>query len=280
MGKTRMSSNAEVHRDLNLVTPMLMGPDVKALQERLNHHCEHYKFPWRRTKADGEYGKRTQRTAKFVAWLIGLDDKRIEGIGSMSGHIGEELQRVLRDPGKRSEEDRKREDGRKAKREKLHKEHEVGPKAAVEWALKQVGTKEEGETNTGPKIDEWQAFFEMHGEPWCGIFVGYAVKKIGKANCDTGFAAVEHIRVDAEAGNNNLHDINPADAEPGDIATFYAGGGDDHVGLIRSKSENGTIFTVEGNTSSQVRDSDGGIVEIKEHPIGDVRCMARIESWG
>jgi hypothetical protein len=274
------SSNAEVHRDLNLVTPMLMGPDVKALQERLNHHCEHYKFPWRRTMEDGEYGHRTQRTAKFVAWLIGLDDKRIEGIGSMSGHIGEELQRVLRDPDKRSEEDRKREDSRKAKREKLHKEHEEGPKAAVEWALKQVGTTEEGETNEGPKINEWEALFGLKGKPWCGIFVGYAVKHAGGANCDTEFPGVRNIRMDAEAGNNNMHDINPAHAEPGDIATFYMGDQDEHVGLIRSKTSNGTIFTVEGNTSSKVHDSEGGTVEIKEHPVSDVDCMARIESWG
>lgn len=279
MGRSRMSSQAEVHRDLNLVTPMLAGPDVKALQERLNHSCEHYLFPWRRSMEDGEYGRRTQRSAKFVAWLIGLDEKRIDAIGSMSGHIGEELQRVLRDPSKRSDEDHKREDSRKAKREKLHKAHEEGPQAAVEWALKQVGMTEEGESNEGPKINEWQKFFGMRGEPWCGIFVGYAVKQIGKADCDTHFPAVERIRMDAEAGLNNMHDINPADAEPGDIATYFAGGGDDHVGLIRGKSKGGMIFTVEGNTSS-ASDADGGVVEIKERPIGNVRCMARIESWG
>lgn len=275
MTRPRMSDKPEVHRDLRLVTPELSGADVKALQERLNHQCEHYRFPWRRISEDGEYGRRTQRCAKFVAWLIGLDEQHIDGIGSKSGHIGEAAQQVLRDPKKRSEQDRMREDSRKNKREMLHKAHEEGPKAAVEWALDQVGIKEKPEnSNRGTEVDKWSALFGLSGEPWCGIFVGYAVKHIGKANSNAWFPAVMRISNEAIAGVNNLRDIAPADAQPGDIATLY---GNTHVGLVRSKPKNGMVSTVEGNTSSMLHDADGGIVEAKEHPIGDVTTMVRVE---
>jgi CHAP domain len=280
MPKPRQSTKPEVQRDLNLGSPCLEGPDVKALQDRLNHQCDHYKFHWRRTKEDGEYGPRTQRCAKFVAWLIGLNDDRIKAIGSNQGRITEEVQRLLRDPGKRSAEDREREDARKPKREKLHKAHEEGAKAAVEWAMKQVGKKEAPPgSNRGDGIDEWEAFFGLGPVPWCGCFAGYAVKKIGKANTDTWFPFAGSIRQDAIAGNNNLHDVNPADAEPGDIVTFFSGG-DDHIGLVRAKSKDGKVLTVEGNTSSATRDSDGGIVEAKERSFGEISCVARIEDWG
>jgi len=38
-------------------------------------------------------------------------------------------------------------------------------------------------------------------------------------------------------------------------------------------------LTVEGNTSSVTRNSDGGIVETKERSFGEVTCVARIEDW-
>jgi hypothetical protein len=280
MTTTPRSKKSTVHRELHLGSPELSGADVKALQGRLNDVCKHYRFPWRRIQEDGEYGTRTQRCAKFCGWLIGLDDERLAVIGSHAGTISTDLQRLLRDPKKRSPEDREREDSRKDKRERLHKAHAKGAKAAVAWALKQVGKKESpADSNRGPGIDDWEAFFGLGAVPWCGCFAGYAVKKIGKANCDTWFPFAGSIRQDAIAGLNNLHDVNPADAEPGDIVTFFSGS-DDHIGLIRKKSADGKVFTVEGNTSSATQDADGGIVEIKEHSLGEVSCIARIEDWG
>ncbi len=280
MDRPRKSSSNEVHRELRLVSPELMGPDVKALQERLNHCCEHYKFPWRRIMEDGEYGRRTARCAAFVAWLIGLSDGRVKAIGADSGRITEPVQRLLRDASKRTAEDAKREKGRKAKREKLHKDREKGAKAAVEWALKHVGmTESPANTNRGPKVDVWEEYFGGPlGGPWCGYFAGYAVKKIGKAQSSCGFQLASNITNDALAGNNNLHDVSAADAEPGDIVTFF---GNEHIGLVREKSRKGMVLTVDGNTSSEVgREADGGIVEKKERPFGDVTCVARIEVWG
>jgi hypothetical protein len=279
MGKPRESSSAEVQRELKLTSPELKGPDVKALQERLNHCCEHYKFPWRRIQEDGEYGRRTRRSAEFVAWLIGLSDSRTKAIGSDAGRITEAVQRLLRDPSKRTAQDREREKGRKAKREKLRKARDRGAKAAVAWALKQVGmTESPPNSNRGPKVDAWEGLFGLVGEPWCGCFAGYAVKERGKAQSNCGFQFAGNIHQDAINGNNNLHDVNPADAEPGDIVTFF---GDEHIGLVREKSRNGMVLTVDGNTSSDSgRESDGGIVEKKERSFGDVTCVARIEVWG
>ena len=280
MDRPRKSSSTEVHRELRLASPELMGADVKALQERLNHYCEHYKFPWRRVMEDGEYGTHTRHCAEFVAWLIGLSDGRIKAIGSDSGRISEPVQRLLRDASKRAAEDQQREKGRKAKREKLHKARGKGAKAAVDWALKQVGmTESPPNTNRGPKVDVWEEFLGGPlGGPWCGYFAGYAVQKIGKAQSNCGFQYAPNITNDARAGNNNLHEVSAADAEPGDIVTFF---NSEHIGLVREKSKNGMILTVDGNTSSETgKEADGGIVEKKERSFGDVTCVARIEVWG
>lgn len=273
--KPRVSNNSEVHRGLHLVSPLLKGPDIRALQEQLNHQCEHYKFPWRGTQADSEYGRRTKREAEFVAWLIGLDDERIHAIET--GRITEQVQHLLRNPSDRSAEDRSREDSRKGKMEKLRANHDQGMTAAVDWMLQQVGTNEQPpESNHGPfPIDACQEFFGLSGVPWCGCCAGYAIKKIGGIDCATWFPYAGSIREDAIAGRNGLHDINPADADIGCIVTFFSGG-DDHVGLIRGKSRNGMVLTVEGNTSSATRDSDGGIIEKKERSFSEVTCVARV----
>lgn len=273
--KPRTSNRAEVHRNLHLVSPLLEGPDIRELQEHSNALVEHYEFPWRRVQADSQYGRRTKRELHFAAWLIGLNGERLHAIET--GKISEAVQHLLRNPSDRSEQDHEREQARKAKRRHLREEHTQGMNAAVEFMLKHVGVNENPpNSNHGPfPIDACQAFFGLSGVPWCGCLAGYAIKKIGGIDSDCWFPYAGSIRQDAIAGRNGLHDINPADADIGCIVTFFSGG-DDHVGLIRGKSRNGMVLTVEGNTSSAIHDADGGIIETKERSFDEVTCVARV----
>jgi cell wall-associated NlpC family hydrolase len=48
-----------------------------------------------------------------------------------------------------------------------------------------------------------------------------------------------------------------------------------HVGILISANKNGTILTIEGNTSVDSA-SDGGEVQIRTRDIADVVCFVRV----
>lgn len=278
MDRPRTSHKPEVHRNLNLVSPLLRGADVTELQQSCNALTNHYQFDWLHLKTDGEYGKRTARRAAFCMALIGIEREYIKK-ARRYGHISLENQRLIRNPEKRSKADRMREENRRPKFQKLRKEHRESLPAAVDAMLKYVGVNESpANSNMGPfPITECQAWFGLERQPWCGCCAGYFIEKYANGGQHTGtwWPYAGSIRTDAQAGRNGLSDINPAHAFKGCIVTFFSGG-DDHVGLIRAASRNGIAFTVEGNTSSAKQDSDGGIIETKERSFSEVSCVATL----
>lgn len=274
----RKSTNKFVHRDLNLVTPLLTGPDVRELQEACNALTNHYQFDWLHIKEDGDYGKRTARRAAFCMELIGVEQDLCDK-ARKTGHISEQNQTYLRNPEKRGKDERTREENRRDHFRELRRKHNQGITKAVEFMESHKGVNEQPpESNHGPfPIDECQAHFGLSGVPWCGCAVGYAIEKVAGFG-DTGvwWPHAAFIRGDAEAGRNGLEDINPSHAFRGCVGTLF-NGGDDHVVFVRDDVQNGIVSTVEGNTSSAVRDSDGGIIETKERPIGEFTCMVRLD---
>lgn len=278
--KPRTATSAHVHRNLNLVTPNLQGPDVRELQQACQHLCDHYEFDWLGLKVDGEYGRRTARRAAFCMELIGIE-KDLCQKARTTGHISELNQRKLRDPQKHLDKgDRERQDNRRPKWRELRREHRKGLDAAVDAMLRYKGVNEEPSgSNHGPfPIDECQKWFGLAGVPWCGCCVGYFIESehgVGLGKTGTWWPHAGYIRADAQAGRNGLEDINPIHATKGCIATFF-NGGDDHVAFVRGDAHDGIIPTVEGNTSSALQDADGGIIETKERSIGEVTCVAQL----
>lgn len=277
--KPRTSHKTDVHRDLALVTPLLRGPDVKQLQLQTNHLADHYEFDWHHIEADGEYGKRTARQVAFCMELIGIHTDLCKKT-RRTGHISELNQRKLRNPEKRDRADRQREENRRPRFKKLRKSHKEGLEAAVSWMEEQARkhvNESPPSSNHGPyPIDECQAHFGLSGVPWCGCCVGFAIEDIaGIGDTGTWWPHAASIRADAEGGRNGLEDINPAQIVRGVVCTFF-NGGDDHVTFARGNISGGVIPTVEGNTSSATRDSDGGILEIKERSVGELTCAARL----
>lgn len=276
--RPRTSTKKDVHRNLNLTTPLLQGKDVEELQQSINGLLNHYQFDWLKIMVDGEYGKRSARKAAFVMELIGLEAELCQR-ARQTGHLSELTQRLIRNPHKRSDADRKRENNRKPRFQKLRQEHKEGLNAAVDEMLKYVGKNEDPpNSNMGPfPISACQAHFGLDHQPWCGCCVGFFIETVCNDGKHTGtwWPFSGSIRVDAEGGRNGLEDINPAHAFKGCIATFFSGG-DDHVGFVRADSEGSILFTVEGNTSSAKQDSDGGIIEIKERSFSEVSCVAQL----
>lgn len=268
----------EVHRGLHLTSPIEKGPDVEALQRACNDLFEKMKLDFLKIRVDGNkrnggYGQQSFHAARMAAFALGLSGEKEEG-----GRTSEKRQHLIRNPRDRTAADRKREKARKPKLQALRKAQKTGAAAAVKWAVDQVGTDENpAGSNTGPKIDEWQSYWGLHAAYWCGIFAGYAVKKIGGGQTDCWLPYGPSIINDAQAGRNGLRAVPVADAQPGDLVVYWGG---EHIGLIRAASRAGSVQTVEGNTSaSDGSQSNGGTVALKSRPFSDVTVVARVTDW-
>jgi uncharacterized protein (TIGR02594 family) len=118
----------------------------------------------------------------------------------------------------------------------------------IEVAKAEIGVIE------GPKDNEtkYGAYTKANFQPWCGSFVNWCANEAGVKVPNTvytpgGAAAFK------KAGQ--WIDVDIADPEPGDIAYFdFPSDGVDrisHVGIVIKDNEDGTVWCIEGNTSSK-----------------------------
>jgi uncharacterized protein (TIGR02594 family) len=118
----------------------------------------------------------------------------------------------------------------------------------IEVAKAEIGVIE------GPKDNEtkYGAYTKANFQPWCGSFINWCANEAGVKVPNTvytpgGAAAFK------KAGQ--WIDVDIADPEPGDIAYFdFPSDGVDrisHVGIVIKDNEDGTVWCIEGNTSSK-----------------------------
>lgn len=131
------------------------------------------------------------------------------------------------------------------------------PEAAVTWAMSQVGTHERGTTNCSAKINRWERNMGLTVPPcrvWCGAFVHQAYLQAG-VRLSARLIDPDRTYTDAVAGRRGLKRIALSQIRRGDIV-FYAfrpGLRASHLALARGRPSNGSLDTVEGNTSDAVR---------------------------
>jgi hypothetical protein len=121
----------------------------------------------------------------------------------------------------------------------------------VELALKEEGYVE------GPKDNEtkYGAFTKANFLPWCGSFCMWVANEAGVKIPNTvstmaGAAAFKKL--------GTWSDANVAKPEPGDVVYFdFATGGApiEHVGIVVKDNGDGTVTTMEGNTSGDKKKS-------------------------
>lgn len=116
----------------------------------------------------------------------------------------------------------------------------------------------------GPKENETK-YQKIHA-PWCGAFINWCAKEVGFNKMPN----VVYTPTGAEAFKGKGAWSNPATAkpQPGDIVFFNFPGGQeiDHVGVVIKDNLDGTVTTVEGNTTSDKKkgsQSNGGEACIK-----------------
>lgn len=126
-------------------------------------------------------------------------------------------------------------------------------------ALKEVGTKENPANSNKVKYNN------NNGQYWCGYFVDWVAKQVGIKfpSCVYTPAGVAGFQ-----GKGLWWNISTKKPEPGDIIFFDFPKGDkiDHVGIVIEVHADGTLTSVEGNTTADGKtgsQSNGGEVAKK-----------------
>lgn len=132
--------------------------------------------------------------------------------------------------------------------------------AAVEIALAEVGTVEEGDNLT-----KYGEFTKANGLPWCGSFCNWVLHQAG---------VKVHSLVSTAVGAHKFKEISRwIDTKPqiGDLAfmDFPHDGVDriSHIGIVVGLGTK-SVITIEGNTSGSGDQRNGGMVMIKEREYG------------
>jgi hypothetical protein len=275
MAKTKAASrrrrtNAvpkEVHRGLHLVTPLMRGADVRALQSALKKELAHHKIDWLPLRIDGQVGPQTIHAARFLTWVLGLGRGHREPIQKRHT-ITEATQRLLRNPEERTGAEKRREKRRRSHLARIRKAQTEGPAAAVAGARACIGiTEEPAGSNAGPDrtvfvlgkkvvvgVSAFERYWGLGACYWCLCFACFWLRWAGakiSGNC-TFSVAIEGY---ARNHENGFIQVPAADARPGDLAIWKFDGPDapsDHGELIVEVAKGiGPKEDVGGNTSSE-----------------------------
>jgi hypothetical protein len=118
----------------------------------------------------------------------------------------------------------------------------------IEVAKAELGTIE------GPRDNEtkYGAYTKANFQPWCGSFVNWCGAESGVKIPNTVYTPSGAAAFKKKGA---WIDGDVADPEPGDIAYFdFPSDGVDrisHVGIVVKDNEDGTVWCIEGNTSSK-----------------------------
>jgi hypothetical protein len=122
-----------------------------------------------------------------------------------------------------------------------------GVPAMLQAASAEVGQAEQPPgSNDSPRIAEYRAATAGSGVgPWCAYFTSWAAKQAGMpiGEQGQGFGAVGAVWDWAQRTGRTS-----AQPAPGELIVW----GSRHIGIVESVDPNGTIHTIEGNSSDKV----------------------------
>ena len=133
--------------------------------------------------------------------------------------------------------------------------------AMVNLARAEIGVTEQPPgSNESPRIAQFrQATAGAPGPgPWCAYFVSWAARSAGVPIGDAGqgFGRVDDVWAWAQSAGKAIP-AGSGQPQPGDLIVW-----DEHIGIVESVGADGSIRTIEGNSSDSVAQrsygSDGG----------------------
>jgi len=119
---------------------------------------------------------------------------------------------------------------------------------ALAVAKSQLGVTEQPPgSNDGPQISMYRSAVagSYAGAPWCAYFVSWCAAQAGAPLGSTGQGLGSVAEITDWAKSTGRFTETP---QPGDLILF----GTEHVGIVESVNPDGTLTTVEGNTSNGV----------------------------
>jgi hypothetical protein len=126
-----------------------------------------------------------------------------------------------------------------------------GGLGAVEAARGEVGQAEQPPgSNDSPRIAEYRSAVAGAGVgPWCAYFVSWCARQAGVplGEHGEGFGSVSALYEWAERSGRAIP-ASEGPPQPGDLIVW----GGEHVGIVEAVDPDGTIHTIEGNSSDQV----------------------------
>jgi hypothetical protein len=241
-------------RELHVTSPLLAGPDVLLVQERLAA------LGWSPGVLDGEYGPATAAAVRAFQQASALE---------VDGVVGPKTRAALRAKAAA------RADAQPADATAPS----IGAKALAE-ALKHLGVKERPSGSNRTPFGKW---FGVDGVPWCNIFVSYCFKVGANEVLAAGFKGsgcyvngctyVPTMEAWLRATGQWIGRGQPA---PGDIAIFnWDGGVPDHIGIVEAYLGGGKFQAIEGNTAVG-NDSNGGEVMRRLRYVSQVDGFGRV----
>lgn len=263
------------HRGLHLVSPLMHGPDVEALQAALEMGMANHKIDWLPLTVDGKFGPQTVHAARFYSWVLGLGKGHREPIQKRHT-VTAATQTLIRNPETRTNVDRRRAKRRQPHLAKIRKAQEEGAKAAVTYARSFIGTTEDPPgSNRGPVVHNakgepggvsfWQQHWGLDGSYWCLSFASYCAAVPGGAKIGGNVSYSVAIEGYARMHENGWIQVPDDQARAGDFRIWKFDGPSqpsDHGELVEVFDED-----IGGNTSSDTgSQSDGGGVFPKGFP--------------
>jgi hypothetical protein len=123
--------------------------------------------------------------------------------------------------------------------------------AALAAAKGEVGVAEQPPgSNDSPRIAQFRKATAGSGVgPWCAYFVSWAARQAGAPLGDQGqgFGRVDDVYAWAQRTGKAIPNGSGVTPQSGDLIVW-----DEHIGIIESVDADGTIHTVEGNSSDRV----------------------------
>lgn len=148
----------------------------------------------------------------------------------------------------------------------------------VRWAVGQVGTTEDPpNSNRQP----YGAAYGTNGVAWCALFVwaSFHAAHVDLRSVLGGGGLYSTQRMAQLAHAAGWRQVKPQEARAGDLVFFdFQGGGRagiEHVGIVRAQGNPGELRTVEGNTSANGSQTNGGAVALKSRPYAHMVVLYR-----
>jgi hypothetical protein len=105
-------------------------------------------------------------------------------------------------------------------------------------------------SNDAPRIAQYRQATAGSGVgPWCAYFTSWAAREAGVplGESGQGFGRVDDVYAWAQRAGKAVPNAPGVQPQPGDLIVW-----DEHIGVVESVGADGTITTIEGNSSDQV----------------------------